>query len=301
MVLTLLCACREKTTEAASILVRVDQRQVTLEQFRREFLKSLPPEQQNLSADERSDLERAFLVQVIDRQLALAEAQRLGVQVSAAELEEALQEHRRDYPEGAFESSLQERGITLEQWRQELQERLLLEKAARQGAYGKVKVEEREIAAYYRENRSEFDRPAQVRARQIVVGSEEEGQKLLARLRKGESFAALAQQYSLSPDAEQGGDLGFFARGEMPAEFDAAVFTLAVGKLSQLIRSEYGYHIFLVEERRDAVRLTLAQVHDEIRDKLRAEKEDQAYELWLQELRKKAKIEVNWALLNTPS
>lgn len=300
LALLTLCACKEKSSEAASVLIRIDQRTVTLERFRQDFNKSLPPDQQQLSADERGDLERSFLVQVIDRQLALAEAEKRGLKVDAAEVEAALQEHRRDYPEGGFEQSLKERGITQEAWRAELEERLLLEKVAKQAAYDQVKVEESEIRLYFQANRSEFDRPAQVRARQIVVGSEAEGKALLARLRKGESFAALAKQFSLSPDAEQGGDLGFFGRGEMPAEFDAAVFNLPVGKLSDLISSEYGYHIFLVEEKRPAIRLTLEQVHDEIRDKLRAEKEDAAYERWLQELRKKAKIEVNSALLNTP-
>lgn len=299
LLLLTLCACKEKSSEAAEILIRIDQRTVTLERFRQDFAKSLPPGQQ-LTADERSDLERSYLVQVIDRQLALAEAERRGLQVEAAELEAALQEHRRDYPDGGFEQSLKERGITLEDWRAELRERLLMEKVARQAAHAKIVIDEGEIRRYFQENRGEFDRPAQVRARQIVVGSEEEGKALLARLRKGEAFAALAKQYSLSPDAEQGGDLGFFGRGEMPAEFDAAVFNLPVGKLSELIRSEYGFHIFLVEEKRDAIRLSLNQVHDEIRDKLRAEKEEAAYEQWLQELRKKAKIEVNWSLLNTP-
>lgn len=300
LMLLTLCACKEKQSEAASILIRIDQRTVSLDRFRQDFAKSLPPDQKQLSADERSDLERAFLVQVIDRQLALAEAERRGVTVSVPEVDAALQEHRRDYPEGGFEQSLKDRGITLEDWRAELQERLLMEKVGKQAAHAKVTVGDDEIRRFFQENRSEFDRPAQVRARQIVVGSEEEGRSLLTRLRKGESFAELAKQHSLSPDAEQGGDLGFFGRGEMPAEFDAAVFNLPIGKLSDLIHSEYGYHIFLVEEKRDAIRLTLSQVQDEIRDKLRAEKEETAYEQWLQELRKKAKIDVNWSLLNTP-
>ncbi|NIQ08622.1 MAG: foldase, partial [Gammaproteobacteria bacterium] len=81
-------------------------------------------------------------------------------------------------------------------------------------------------AAYYEANRKNFDRPAQVRARQIVVADEIEGQKVLDLLRQGEPFAEVAKEYSLSADAEDGGDLGFFARGEMPPEFDEVVFDL---------------------------------------------------------------------------
>ena len=84
----------------------------------------------------------------------------------------------------------------------------------------------------------------------------------------------------------------------LPAEFDAVVFKLPVGKLSPLIKSEYGYHIFLVEERRDAGKLSLAQAHEEIRALLQAEQDERLYRQWLDELRAKAKIEVNWALLD---
>lgn len=291
-----LSACKEKPSAASTILIRVDNRTVTLEDFKREFDKSLPADQK-LTSEERTELERSYLVQVIDRQLALAEGAKLGLKVDATELEAALQDHRRDYPEGGFEQSLKDRGITIEEWREELEERLLLEKVAKQAVYARVTVTDAEIDNYFRENRQDFDRPAQVRARQIVVTSEEEGSKLLERLRKGENFAAVAKENSLSPDAQDGGDLGFFARGEMPAEFDATVFNLPAGRLSPLIKSEYGYHIFLVEERREAVRLTLTQVRDEIRDKLRAEKEEKSYQLWLQELRSKASIDVYWSLL----
>lgn len=296
MLVVLLVACKEKGESASPVLIRVDGRAVSVEQFKKSFEKSLPPDQ-SLSEEEKSDLERAFLVQVVDRELALAEADRLGVSVAPQEVETALQEHRRDYPAGAFEEMLGERKISLDEWRRELAEGLLMEKVFRQAVYSGVRVDEAELAAYYEEHRDEFDRPAQVRARQIVVGSAEEGEKILAQLRQGADFAELARQHSLSPDREQGGDLGYFARGEMPAEFDAVVFTLPVGRLSGLIKSEYGYHIFLVEERREAVRLPLKAVRDEVRDKLLAEKEEQAYQQWLQDLRGRATIEIDWSLL----
>jgi len=293
-----MAACKEKAPSASGVvLIKIDQRTVTLDAFQQAFSQSLPADQQ-LSTGERDDLQRSFLAQLIDRQLALAEAERLGLQVTPDEVEAAVQEHRRDYPAGEFEQNLRQRNITLEAWQGELRERLLMEKVARQVASERVKVGEQEIGAYYRANREEFDRPAQVRARQIVVADEAQGEKVLALLKQNHPFAEVAKEFSLSPDGEVGGDLGFFARGEMPAEFDAVVFNLPIGKLSPLVKSEYGYHIFLVEERREAVKLPLNQVHDEIRDKLRGEKEEQVYQQWLDDLRAKAKIEVNWALLD---
>lgn len=296
ILLSLLAACKQQGEAASPVLIRVDGRTVTLEQFKKSFVKTLPADQK-LTDEEKGDLERTFLVQLIDRELALAEADRLGVSVTAEEAEAALREHRRDYPGDAFEQMLGEQGITLGDWRRDLEAGLLMEKVVRQAVYTQVAVSEAEIDDYYREHRDEFDRPAQVRARQIVVAGKEEGERVLGRLRQGEPFAEVARQHSLSPDAEEGGDLGFFPRGEMPPEFDAIVFTLPVGRLSDLVQSEYGFHLFLVEERREALRLPLSAVRDEIRDTLRAEKEEQAYQQWLQDLRGRATIEVDWSRL----
>lgn len=294
--LCLLSACQNRGKAPPKVLLRVGNQSVTLKQFKEAFKKSLPADQ-SLSAKEKKDLERSFLVQTIDRELILAEATRLKITETPAEVDAALANYRRDYPAGAFQKMLKARGTTLEQWRSELEKALLIEKVVRQAVYSKVTVSKKEIADYYRKHRKQFDRPAQVRARQIVVKTEAEGRKVLGLLQQGESFAEVAKKYSLSPDSEQGGDLGFFARGEMPPEFDAVVFSLPVGKLSGLVKSEYGYHIFQVEEHRKAMRLSLDAVREQLTKKLQNQKEEQAYQQWLQDLRAKASIEVNWALL----
>ena len=297
LLLGAVAACKEKPVSPVDVLIKIDNRIVTLQDFRRDFSQILPPGQQSSSA-ERDELQRSFLAQTIDRQLALAAAEQLGVQVSPAEVDAALAEHQRDYPAGEFEANLQEGKMTLDDWKRELKDRLVIEKLVKKIVGDKSTVSEAAIAAYYRANRDEFDRPAQTRARQIVVASAADGEKILALLKAKVPFAQVAKEHSLSPDGEEGGDLGFFARGEMPAEFDAVVFTLPVGRLSPLIKSEYGYHIFLVEERRDAGKLSLAQAHDEIQARLQADLEERLYRQWLDELRAKAKIDVNWALLD---
>ena len=151
--------------------------------------------------------------------------------VAPAELTAALDEHRRSYPAGDFDAVLRARGLTNEEWRTELTESLLLDKLVGQVVGERGRVSEMEIDAYYAAHRADFDRPDQVRARQIVVADQASGEKVLAELRKGAEFAEVAKRVSLSPDAAQGGDLGFFGRDEMPPEFDP-VFHLPVGKLS---------------------------------------------------------------------
>lgn len=277
-------------------LIQVNDQEISKAEFISSFEKTLQKDQQ-LRGVERLELQRSFLIQLIDRELIHAEARRLNITVSAAEVDVAVEEYRQDYPEGGFEAMLKERGMAMEPWWQELQENMIMEELLEQAVYSRTSISDMEIAAYYEANREEFDRPAQVRARQIVVAEEAEGRKVLGLLRQGRPFAEVAAEYSLSPDGQQGGDLGFFGRGEMPPEFDAVVFDLPVNRLSDLVQSEYGYHLFLVEEKRKAAQLGKQEAELEIRTLLETQQREELYLQWLQELRARAMITVDWAQL----
>jgi peptidyl-prolyl cis-trans isomerase C len=286
----------EPVVEKVVPLIQVNDQQISKTEFQAAFEKSLQKDQ-HLSGIEREELQRSFLVQLIDRELIHGEARRLSVTLTEADVETALQGYRQDYPGTSFETMLQERGLTLQSWREELKESLIMEKLLDQAVYSKVSVSDDEVNAYFKANRGQFDRPAQVRARQIVVAEEAKGQEALSLLRQGQPFAEVAMEYSLSPDSQQGGDLGFFARGEMPLEFDEIVFDLPVKRLSDLVKSEYGYHIFLVEEKRKAKRLSKKEATEEIRSILESRKKEEVYLGWLQDMRARAVIAVDWAQL----
>ena len=286
----------EPVSEPASPLIRINDQEISKTEFLLAFEKSLQKDQP-LSGIEREELQRSFLVQLIDRELIHGEARRLNITVTETDVEAALQDYRQDYPDTSFELMLEERGLTLPAWREELKESLIMEKLLDQAVYAQVTIKDEEIASYFKANREQFDRPSQVRARQIVVSTEEEGQKVLGLLRQGQDFAEVAAKYSLSPDAEQGGDLGFFGRGEMPQEFDEIVFDLPVNRLSDLVKSEYGYHIFLVEEKRKAKRLSRREASEDIRSILEASKKEEVYLKWLQDMRARAVISVDWSQL----
>ncbi|MDF1580967.1 MAG: peptidyl-prolyl cis-trans isomerase [Desulfuromonadales bacterium] len=281
------------TSEPGALILIVNGQTLRNDEFEVAFARTLSTGQ-TVTAKERAELKRAFLVQMIDRKLTLAEAKRIGLAVTPQEVDLALAEHRADYPEDEFNAAIKSRNLTMDQWRVELQEKLLMEKVLRYAVYDQVAPTAAEQRAYYTEHRDDFNRPAQVRARQIVVAEKEVGQRVLGLLRQGEPFAAVAKTYSLSPDAEQGGDLGYFAAGEMPPEFDQVVFKLQPGRLSELIKTEYGYHVFLVDDKRPAQQLTFEDVRDEIYTTLKMQKEEAAYHQWLQGLRAAAQIEVNW-------
>lgn len=295
-IIALLSACRQQGEPASSVLVRVNERVISFDRFEEDFSRHLTA--RGIVADEtRLELKRSFLAQKINRELILSAADRAAIDLTTAKQEAVIAEHRKDYAADDFEAMLQERKLTVEVWRRQLLENLRIEEAISRLAYSDIAISKEAVAAYYRQQRDEFDRPQQVRARQITLAKEADGQQVLGQLRQGLDFAEAARRFSISPDAEQGGDLGFFGRGQMPDAFDAVVFELPIGRISELVKSEYGYHLFLVEERRSAQRLTLEQVQDQIAARLRAEKQEEAYRDWLQGLRSQATIEVDWTLL----
>ena len=122
----------------------------------------------------------------------------------------------------------------------------------------------------------------QVHASHILVATQETAQEVLDKLSKGETFANLAAQYSTDTGSkDQGGDLGWFPRGVMVSEFEQAAFSLEVGKVSQPVKTQFGYHIILVQEK--AVRELDAAVYEQVQQKY--------FQTWIAEQQAKMKIE----------
>ncbi len=142
-----------------------------------------------------------------------------------------------------------------------------------------------EIERFYNQNRTRFETPEQIRASHILFmttdKSEEEiaeiekkAQQVLKELKEGGDFAALAKKYSEDPGtADKGGDLGWVTRGQMVDNFERASFALKAGEISDLVKTEYGFHIITVHERQNAHQKPLEEVREEIRQDLIAERQ----------------------------
>jgi len=277
-------------------LLKVGQRQLSLAQFERD-LKSSYPELESLPRQEQMLLKKQLVERLVERELILGEAERLGVRLTPDEMDQALEDVRGSYSSEEFDKALKEAGQTLEGWSKALKLRLLTEKVSKAVLASLPQVSPQDVEDYYRSNLEEFRRPAELRARQMLLGSIEDAEQVLLRLREGEDFATLVRQYSLSPDREDGGDLGYFSQGQLPPEFDEVLFKLPTGKVSDPVESPYGIHLFLVENRRGAGIRPLASVADEISAKLTQQREEEAFQHWLEELRSKTQVTINWELL----
>ncbi len=148
-----------------------------------------------------------------------------------------------------------------------------------------VTVSEDELSQYYEEHQSEFHKEKEVKARHILfqIGQEvaeetvtpvqEKAEDVLRQLKEGADFAELAQQYSDDPGSkENGGDLGFFTRGSMVPEFEEVAFSLEAGQMSELVRSQFGFHIIQVDEVREEEKEPYDTAKSTITDRLKSAK-----------------------------
>jgi len=152
----------------------------------------------------------------------------------------------------------------------------------------KPSVTEEEVKAAYDKEASKIKVSERVRARHILVQTEKEAKDVLARLSKGEKFEDIAKQVSLDGSKDYGGDLGYFAAEEMVPEFSKAAFGLKVGEMSQPVKTDYGWHVIKVEDRKQGGAQPFDQVKAGIKAVLMRKKVQDA----VSQLRKQAKIEI---------
>ncbi len=158
----------------------------------------------------------------------------------------------------------------------------------------KNKVTEQEVKDYYNKHKSDFTTTSQIRASHILVKTEAEANKILARLKKGEKFEDIAKKESLdAASAKNGGDLGFFSRGQLVPEFERAAAGLKVGELSGPVKTPYGYHIIKVTDRKTGPVVEFDRVKDVIYQRLTGERQKEAFDNYINELRKGYKVEIN--------
>ncbi len=274
------------------LIAQVNGEQIPIEEFDRELKEMILEPGSEAKGAVLGNLREAYLDQVIERKILVQEARRRGIKVLPEELNQAIAEIKMDYPGEGFGEKLGLKGMTLEEWKVRLEEKLLAEKVIQSAFHLPEKINGKEALQYYQDHRSSFQVAEKVRARQIVVADGEEAIQILKRLKKGASFEKLALEKSEGPEKVQGGDLGYFSPGEKPTEFDY-VFSMEVGAISEVIKSPYGYHIFKLEEKIEPRQIPFEEARLGILQELGRKKAEENYQKWLEGLKGKAKVKVN--------
>lgn len=149
-----------------------------------------------------------------------------------------------------------------------------------------VKVTDDEAKAFFEENKEDLVSGESVNASHILVDSEEKANELLAKINAGEiSFEDAARQNSSCPSSEQGGNLGEFTRGQMVPEFDEACFSMAVGEIAGPVKTQFGFHLIKLNDKKEATPIAYDDIADQIKQKLISDKQQAAYQSKINQLK----------------
>ncbi|MDF1702694.1 MAG: peptidylprolyl isomerase [Planctomycetota bacterium] len=242
---------------------------------------------------------------LIDQRLLENAVAKEGIEASTEELAKRWKEIEARIPAGMDKAVfLKSKGFTVEEAERRIMLGMKMEKLLEKHA-ASATVDDAALKTYYDANILQFQTPEQVHARHILLkvapGDTEEQKATLKKQIEGFKaevaekgpgrFQELAKEHSACPSKAEGGSLGFFGRGQMVPEFDKVAFVLEPGTVSDPVLTQFGWHILLVEEKREAGTRTLDEVKEQLKARLEQEGKQKAQTTYVESLRKAATIE----------
>jgi len=243
------------------------------------------------------------LDQLIEKKLVEQAANKAGITVSEKEIDNAIEDVKKQNSISQQEllSTLARSGLTFKEYREQLKDQIRQVKFTNKEFRSNVKISHEDVETYYRQNQDKFTGPLMHKLRIISLlatdqgkgtDTEEKAKQVLSMIRRGEDFAKLAKEYSHGPDAQEGGDLGYVKAGEMDKAIEKVAAGLKIGEISDIIKTSTGFHIIQVIDRKKGEPQPLTAVEGEIRNIIFQKIIDERYKIWLEEIMKKAYIEV---------
>jgi peptidyl-prolyl cis-trans isomerase C len=259
----------------------------------------VPPER-------RDEVLRGILDQLVAYHLLAQESRARKLDVPQTEIDARLAQIRQSFPtEDAFKQNIAAQGLTLDQVKAQTKSSIEVAKVIDAEINSKVNVTDQDADAFYNGNLERFKQGDTVHAAHILYGispqatpeqkaeAKAKAQAALKKLRAGADFAALAKAESQDPgSAPNGGDLGFFPKGQMTPVFEQAAFTLKKGATSGVIETPFGFHIIKVIDKRGPRTAPLAEVKDQIEQFLTQQQREQKLEVFVGQIKAKGKIQI---------
>ena len=226
---------------------------------------------------------------LIAEKIVKLESEKKDLTVKDSEIDKELENIKGQYDsEDAFNEALASSGSNLDSVKENIKTYLLTEKLLKD----RVSITDDQIKEYFDANKDSFAQAEQVEASHILVDDEKTAEEVKKKLDDGGDFAELAKEYSTdTSNAESGGELGYFGKGEMVQEFDDKAFAMKKGEISEPVKTEFGYHIIKVTGKKEAKEAVLDDHKDEIKDILFDQALQTEYGTWLQEKKEDYKIE----------
>lgn len=292
----------KKVENSAVVVAIVNKEVVTREDFQNELKwskrKYRVEKSDALEANQNIWLKTNVLNELIQESLLRQEAIRQDIKVSSREFEKYLDQAKEGYKENSFQQTLDIKEISKSQWEDKLKTHLLIKKLIEEVINRKIEIKDEQLLAYFKQHMEEFQKGEQVRTLHIMVETEDEARRISKLIRKGKSFSELAKQHSTSPEGRADGDMGYYEAGQMPKWFDD-VFKLKVNKVSDIIRTPFGVHIFKVVDKKPERKMSFEESKKQIHTTLLREAQEQAFHRWVEEIKKRSEIIIKYEILET--
>jgi len=292
----LILGCGPSGQVKDKVVIVVGSRQITTDQLKMdmEFICA----DMDLPDHDRNRVREQILELVIDHYLILEYGSKMGISVSGKEVERAIKEIKSGYTEGSFKNALLRGNVDLEQWEERIREQFLVNKVIQEVTENITPPDYQDVKRYFEDNKDEFKSPKMLEFRQIVTRSREEADALLNRLNNGEDMHRLAKKYSIGPEAENGGKVGWVARGHLEESMEKVLFSMPRSTTSPVVKTPYGFHIFEVLSVRPEGGKQLPEVIRGIKSRLLIQRRELFCKKWLSDLRSQFEIKINQDILN---
>lgn len=288
------------------VVAVVNQEVITWSELYKTMEMDASPRVKALSDGERRKVfqknEASFLERLIDIRLQLQEARRLRVGVRKGEVDAAIESIKSKYAmdNAAFKQSLEQQGLTLEQYKRSLQEKIILDRVVGKVIRSSIVVSDEDVKTYIRDNTDAIEEEERYRISQIFLKNpaepemksqvESKAAEIIEKFRKGEHFGDLAQQYSEEPSSKSGGDLGYIKKQDLNRQFREAVSELTPGEISKPFWTQKGLHIIQLMEKAGPV--DDENQFEKAREKLFKDIFTKKYGAWIKHLRETSFIEI---------
>jgi len=274
--------------------------QAGLDQLNRQItMTGRQPDEKEMPA-----LKQKILDNLIARELMKQEVAKRGIKVDESEVNAQLDTLKKGASPEEFANSLKQMNMTEQALKEQFASQLAIKKLIDTDLAPKVNVTQEAVKAFYDGNPDVFKTPEMVRASHILVkvdksATAEEKAKALEkikgiqkRIKAGEDFAQVAKEVSDCPSKDNGGDLNFFQKGQMVPPFDNAAFSMKPGDTSDIVETEFGYHIIKLTDKKAPGTMSFDEIKPRIEQHLKTEKMSEEFPKYIETLKSKAKIEI---------
>ncbi|MCB1069284.1 MAG: peptidylprolyl isomerase [Verrucomicrobia bacterium] len=245
----------------------------------------------------RGQVESQMLDSLVTRKVLIDKVADMGIEVTDADIEEALDTLKSSVPPGmTFEQALAAQGMTEASLMENLGTELKIKKLIDAQAETIPEATDEEITTYYNENQEQFSQPETVSASHILISVEpgdtdeikaekkSELEAIRQQILDGADFAAMAKEHSSCPSSSRGGDLGQFGRGQMVPAFEEAAFAQPIDEVGDIVETQFGYHLIKVTDRSEAGSMPLDEIKDRLGQYLTNQKRQEVVRSYIDEL-----------------